>query len=339
MQQRGRGGFEYTSFGSGMKTRGYSPAVYRYGFNGKELDGETVADAYDFGARIYDARLGRWMAVDPMFKCFAYFSSYIGLGNSPLFYIDRDGRIIDKPSPIVSYTGPANPTCTGQIGHTKGDPSFVYSEESKSYNFRIETMIVYSPAFYTIADRNFGFKNFLETHEMEHVLRFHQAADLIYTYSSELMGAQVNYTGQLDVIATKLYQEHILPKLEELKDDYYKAIEATESDFIQSHKEDYGTAEYEKAYEEYKSKKEKLRLDYNQSVAEVNNAEKAALKGLLDMYNTEQERLNKHFGNKGVNAIAAKKMTTEGALIQNGGKVYYPGGTKTIPDCSDSTID
>ena len=62
-----------TPFGSDIKTRGYSAGKYRFGFNGKEEDGETVADAYDFGARIYDARLGRWLAVDPCLNLYVSF--------------------------------------------------------------------------------------------------------------------------------------------------------------------------------------------------------------------------------------------------------------------------
>ncbi|GAL83811.1 RHS repeat-associated core domain-containing protein [Sporocytophaga myxococcoides] len=42
---------------------------YRYGFNGKEMDNEmhNVAGAeYDYGARIYDARIGRFLSTDPL---------------------------------------------------------------------------------------------------------------------------------------------------------------------------------------------------------------------------------------------------------------------------------
>ena len=42
--------------------------VYRYGFNGMERDPEHNSGAYDFGARILDTGLGRWMSVDPDFK-------------------------------------------------------------------------------------------------------------------------------------------------------------------------------------------------------------------------------------------------------------------------------
>jgi len=39
----------------------------RYGFNGKMKDNEVEGegDIYDFSARMYDARLGRWLSLDP----------------------------------------------------------------------------------------------------------------------------------------------------------------------------------------------------------------------------------------------------------------------------------
>ncbi|MBP7540804.1 MAG: RHS repeat-associated core domain-containing protein [Saprospiraceae bacterium] len=69
---------------------------YRFGFNGKESDTETYGDgnAYDFGARIYDARLGRWMSVDPMQAEYPDLSPYVFVANSPLIFIDPDGKKI-----------------------------------------------------------------------------------------------------------------------------------------------------------------------------------------------------------------------------------------------------
>lgn len=58
-------------FGMLMPSRNWSAGSdYRFGFNGKESDTETYGEgnAYDFGARIYDARLGRWMSVYPSIK-------------------------------------------------------------------------------------------------------------------------------------------------------------------------------------------------------------------------------------------------------------------------------
>jgi len=41
---------------------------YRYGFNGMEEDNEIKnikGSSLDFGARMYDSRLGRWLSLDP----------------------------------------------------------------------------------------------------------------------------------------------------------------------------------------------------------------------------------------------------------------------------------
>jgi RHS repeat-associated protein len=44
------------------------PTCYRYGFNGMEKDDEVKGsgNSLDFGSRIYDARTGRWLSVDPV---------------------------------------------------------------------------------------------------------------------------------------------------------------------------------------------------------------------------------------------------------------------------------
>jgi RHS repeat-associated protein len=67
---------------------------YRYGFNGKEKDDEIKGDdnSYDFGARMYDPRVGRWFARDPLAKKFAEWSPYNFVMNNPINMIDPDGR-------------------------------------------------------------------------------------------------------------------------------------------------------------------------------------------------------------------------------------------------------
>jgi len=82
-------------FGSCMAGRGFSSAAYRYGFNGKEKETDGIADNYEFGARIYDGRLGRWLSADPMFNEDRNdgFSPYNYGINSPIYIVDRDGKI------------------------------------------------------------------------------------------------------------------------------------------------------------------------------------------------------------------------------------------------------
>ncbi len=80
-----------------MPGRTYSSAAYSYGFNGKEKDDEISGSGnnLDFGARIYDSRLGRWMSVDPLYNHPKNISqsSYNFAVNSPIIAIDKDGRI------------------------------------------------------------------------------------------------------------------------------------------------------------------------------------------------------------------------------------------------------
>jgi RHS repeat-associated protein len=71
----------YYAFGSSIKEMSYSSDTsnkYRYGFNGMELDNETSVEGghYDFGARIYDSRIGRWLALDPLMKKYPNLSPY-----------------------------------------------------------------------------------------------------------------------------------------------------------------------------------------------------------------------------------------------------------------------
>ena len=65
---------------------------YRYGFNGKEKEGDAGSFDYDFGARMYDSRLARWLAIDPEFAKYHDLSPYAFVANTPLWAIDPDGN-------------------------------------------------------------------------------------------------------------------------------------------------------------------------------------------------------------------------------------------------------
>ncbi|MES2382897.1 MAG: RHS repeat-associated core domain-containing protein, partial [Bacteroidota bacterium] len=74
---------------------------YRFGFNGKEKDNETYGEGneYDFGARIYDSRLGKWLSVDPLQMDYPWLSPYNFCANNPIFYIDPDGKKVVPTNP------------------------------------------------------------------------------------------------------------------------------------------------------------------------------------------------------------------------------------------------
>ena len=88
---------DYCTFGSLMPGRQYSSGTgYRFGFNGKEMDNEVkgVGNSVDFGARIYDSRLGKWLSPDAFEKKYPYLTPYNFCANVPILYVDPDGNII-----------------------------------------------------------------------------------------------------------------------------------------------------------------------------------------------------------------------------------------------------
>ena len=80
---------------------------YRYGFNGKEKDVETAVDDYDFGARIYDGRIGKFLSVDPLAIKNVSWTPYVFCGNNPIIFVDPDGRhwILATGNKIYWYGG------------------------------------------------------------------------------------------------------------------------------------------------------------------------------------------------------------------------------------------
>jgi len=81
-------------FGMMMPGRKYEPTSgYRYGFNGKENDNEIKGEGnqQDYGLRIYDPRLGRFLSVDALAKKYPELTPYQFASNKPIKFIDLDG--------------------------------------------------------------------------------------------------------------------------------------------------------------------------------------------------------------------------------------------------------
>jgi RHS repeat-associated protein len=98
---------DYYPFGMAMPGRSFSSEKYRYGFNGKEKDNSTGEGNYDYGARIYDGRIGRWLSADAFYKSYPSFSPYIYALNIPTQLKDEGGNwVTDKDGkPIYTVQG------------------------------------------------------------------------------------------------------------------------------------------------------------------------------------------------------------------------------------------
>ncbi|MFY7735133.1 MAG: RHS repeat-associated core domain-containing protein [Bacteroidia bacterium] len=66
---------------------------YGFSFNGKENDNETQTQ--DYGMRIYDYRLGRFLSVDPLTSKYPFLTPYQFSSNRPIDGADLDGLEYD----------------------------------------------------------------------------------------------------------------------------------------------------------------------------------------------------------------------------------------------------
>ena len=66
--------------------------IYRFGFNGKEKDdqGEWGMTHYDYGFRIYNPGIAKFLSVDPLTKSYPWCTSYQFARNKPMWAIDQD---------------------------------------------------------------------------------------------------------------------------------------------------------------------------------------------------------------------------------------------------------
>lgn len=91
---------DYYPFGMMMPGRKFAAGNgYRYGFNGKENDKDAGEGVQDYGLRIYDGRIGKFLSVDPLTPEYPWYTPYQFAGNMPIANIDLDGA---EPMPAIT---------------------------------------------------------------------------------------------------------------------------------------------------------------------------------------------------------------------------------------------
>ncbi len=96
----------------GLKQNGYNTTITGSGnalaqnwdYQGKESQEELGFNWHDFGARNYDASIGRWLSIDPLSEEFFEWSPYTAMNDNPINYIDPTGMGAEWV-PTVSESG------------------------------------------------------------------------------------------------------------------------------------------------------------------------------------------------------------------------------------------
>ncbi len=127
----------YYPFGGVFLSNGNDVQAYKY--NGKELDTKKGLNWYDYGAREYDAVLGRFTTMDPSSESYYSTSPYAYCGNNPVNRIDPTGTDwyrVKSSEEKWEYVWDSDIHSQSELDKLKNDATYLgktYIDENKTY--------------------------------------------------------------------------------------------------------------------------------------------------------------------------------------------------------------
>lgn len=204
---------DYYAFGSPMPGRNYTPANYKYGFNGQEKDDEIAGSGNIMTAEYweYDTRLGRRWNIDPV--SLAEISNYTCFKNNPTLFTDLLGDHVEG-----DYYGKDG---KWKANDGKKDNKTYFEDENgeKTFGIGVFKFTKYKEWFYEIEDSKL--KEYMPTllkHEGGFVNNKNDAGgatnkgitiDTYKKYAEDLLGVEPTLNNLYhinDVQAAKIYE-------------------------------------------------------------------------------------------------------------------------------------
>ena len=312
---------DYSPFGVELDGRTVSGG-YRFGYQGSEKDDDVKGNgnSYTTEFRQLDPRLGRWLTIDALSEKYEDLSPYAFALNSPLRFIDIDGKDVIIGKLNKSYDLIKTPNCLGDLAYTENIPQLIFNKKTKQYDLILNATTHY---YYVLNNsdnileaQNPGFTLYSETHENEHYKANIEAAYMKVDY--ELNGK--NYSGRVDEVFTQVKNDLEL-ELMDFTSEVKIKINKLDLQIL-------NTSDISQKNQLIKSRNKYVNnqtFQGNIINERIKNQLSQTYKDLINAYNVNSELLNQHSGMNGINKRTLDKLepNSKAYNYQNGVESIY----------------